>query len=1345
MSDRKLHILLVLFLVVLTLLLRVNSLNHGMSFHPDERHIVMTLEKMSWQNLNPDFFAYGSLPFYLGFFTAKLVANFLPWAESYDGLFLIGRSISVAFGLLSVLLTYLLTWLLFRKHSIAFVAGLILSCNVLHLQLSRFFAFDGILTALATASLIAALLIARCRFMLGLPLAGILLGLGIATKISALSLLFPLTVALVLAHPWNLRGASRALAQLAFIMLLAVIVFCATEPYAIINWSKFVAQNLEQIRMTRGDWRPPYTIQYWHTTPFLYPLEQMARWSFWWPAFLAFVIGLVALFFDKELRQKHERWILLAWAGVSFITIAGLQVKFPRYLLPIYPTLAIFAALGINWLVRLLNPTRWRKPSKTFYCIVASLFIIPSAIFAWSFHKIYDQPHSYQSASRWIYQNVPRGSAIVGFHWDDKIPLTLPGLEPRAYDYKVDDYELRIYELPDHTAKLKTVTDVLEKANYLAWPTQRIPGSLPRVPLEFPKSIRLLNMLYTGELGFKLIHTEKVRPTFFGFEWRSDSLDESFSVYDHPKVMIFKKVKDLSSEEMISRIESSLYSNQESVSREQLLEPDVGVTNSSQTSLSTSSGEPFSILAWLIIIELLAFFCWPLLACALPRAVDRGYVLSKTFGVLLFGFLSWYLALFDAIQLSRSGSVLIFLVLLAICLTTLSARRGLYYQLRDIFAERSFTVEGLFLVTTLILMVCRAYQPEIFWGEKPMDFGLLNYLVRLEKLPALDPWAAGHQLQYYYMGSFIIAQLIKLSGVSTAVGFNLALVLIGSLSIMGAYGILQLFTRRIWTTLAASVIFFFAGNIEVLRLWFENRIHSFDLFWASSRVLHSPSFAEYPLWSFLFGDLHAHVIAYPITLLVIGFGMALFYEWFHDERSALLPSSALYGLMLGTLFSLNTWDSISYSVFSAVLFTATLYPNEKRISWLTVGERLKLLLQRALVAVTAMLLVVIPFSREATAQIELHWGVVMSEEFNTLAQILLFQGHWYLLIFVASSVLSGIYLLSRRGQISGLRLIIAGLYLLIPTLFLIFTRLIYPLLGKGSAADAIPWPVYLLSSALMLSSVAPIIFPLRRVTQLLVLICGSTAALILIGSECLFLFDRMNTIFKFYSALGTLLSLSALALSLLALEEFAALPKKRAASTLLIIILGLVTIPVSATILVAGGLDIYLMTTFKRINNVVRPTLDGSAYLNLQEPEESALYKWINRTIAGTPVLLEAQGLSYAHFNRVQMQTGLPVVLGWEHHVKQRGVPVLDVEKRRAAIRDIYSTTDLEQALNLLFKYNVDYIVIGKLERATYPQAGLAKFTANPIHFQKLFLQGETELFVTPFSRYHPKRGEALR
>ena len=236
----------------------------------------------------------------------------------------------------------------------------------------------------------------------------------------------------------------------------------------------------------------------------------------------------------------------------------------------------------------------------------------------------------------------------------------------------------------------------------------------------------------------------------------------------------------------------------------------------------------------------------------------------------------------------------------------------------------------------------------------------------------------------------------------------------------------------------------------------------------------------------------------------------------------------------------------------------------------------------------------------------------------------------------------------------------------------------------------------------------------------------------------------MNTIFKFYGALGTLLSLSALGLTLLALEELAALPKRRVAAVTLITILGLVAIPLSATILIAGGLDIYLMTTYKRIDTTVRPTLDGNAYLNLKSPEEASLYQWINRNIAGTPVLLEAQGISYSEFNRVQMQTGLPVVLGWEHHVKQRGVPVSEVNSRRAAIREIYSTLDLEKALNLLFEYNVDYVVIGKLERSTYPQAGLAKFIANQSHFYKLFSQGETELFVTPFSRFHPKRGAGL-
>ena len=81
------------------------------------------------------------------------------------------------------------------------------------------------------------------------------------------------------------------------------------------------------------------------------------------------------------------------------------------------------------------------------------------------------------------------------------------------------------------------------------------------------------------------------------------------------------------------------------------------------------------------------------------------------------------------------------------------------------------------------------------------------------------------------------------------------------------------------------------------------------------------------------------------------------------------------------------------------------------------------------------------------------------------------------------------------------------------------------------------------------------------------------------------------------------------------------------------------------------------------------PSLDGLRYLNETRPGEYRAVLWLRREVRGTPVLLEAQGDPYQDFSRISMLTGLPTVLGWEHHVKQRGNSEEEIAERRDAIR----------------------------------------------------------------------------
>ena len=134
------------------------------------------------------------------------------------------------------------------------------------------------------------------------------------------------------------------------------------------------------------------------------------------------------------------------------------------------------------------------------------------------------------------------------------------------------------------------------------------------------------------------------------------------------------------------------------------------------------------------------------------------------------------------------------------------------------------------------------------------------------------------------------------------------------------------------------------------------------------------------------------------------------------------------------------------------------------------------------------------------------------------------------------------------------------------------------------------------------------------------------------------------------------------------------------------------------------------------------PTLDGSAFMIDWFPGDYEAIQWINAHISGTPVMLEEACGPWMWYSQVSSYTGLPTVLGWDDHESEQR-PGDEVAVREHDVQTIYATTDPNQALALIHKYDVQYVYLGQLERATcgsfglvpgkpLPEAAVAKFDA---------------------------------
>ena len=120
--------------------------------------------------------------------------------------------------------------------------------------------------------------------------------------------------------------------------------------------------------------------------------------------------------------------------------------------------------------------------------------------------------------------------------------------------------------------------------------------------------------------------------------------------------------------------------------------------------------------------------------------------------------------------------------------------------------------------------------------------------------------------------------------------------------------------------------------------------------------------------------------------------------------------------------------------------------------------------------------------------------------------------------------------------------------------------------------------------------------------------------------------------------------------------------------------------------------------------------LENEVLMDLSQDYDAI--RWMQENIKGTPTIVEANLPEYRWGNRYTIYTGLPGVVGWNWHQRQQRAinPSEWVTERVEDIGNFYSLADLNNAKEFINKYQVDYIIVGQLEKAIYPSSGLEKF-----------------------------------
>jgi len=287
-------------------------------------------------------------------------------------------------------------------------------------------------------------------------------------------------------------------------------------------------ENIKQLKSFEGKdiWYPP-AVQWINKPAVIFSLINLTVFGIGIPYFALALVGI----FNILIYKKRQLLIIIFWVLAFFLYQSVQFVKAMRYFVFIYPFLAIFAGIGIvslfEWIAKQFKN---KEILNAFYLILAIILLIWPIMFS----SIYFNKNSRVEASEWIYKNLPSGSYILSESWDDSLPLSVAN----NYGKQFSGEQLLVFD-PDNPEKWKKINMSLEKADYYILSSNRGWGSIMTVPEKYPQMSQFYKDLLVDKLSYKKI--KEFKPYYYKFFQLPNSwVDESFTVYDHPEVLIFK-------------------------------------------------------------------------------------------------------------------------------------------------------------------------------------------------------------------------------------------------------------------------------------------------------------------------------------------------------------------------------------------------------------------------------------------------------------------------------------------------------------------------------------------------------------------------------------------------------------------------------------------------------------------------------------------------------------------------------------------------------------------------------------------------------------------------------------
>lgn len=808
-----------------------------------------------------------------------------------------------------------------------------------------------------------------------------------------------------------------------------------------------------------------------------------------------------------------------------------------------------------------------------------------------------------------------------------------------------------------------------------------------------------------------------------------------------------------------------------------------------------------NLVPWYLALQLCAFAAMPLAMRFFGRLPESGYAFTKVLGVFLVGVILW-LGTSYALLRNEFGGAMFALGIVTVVSYAFGGLQHVRAEWRSRrvsgygFVWYVLSVEVLFLAGFAVWAWVRAHDPAANHTEQPMDLMFMNSIWISPEFPPQDAWLAGYPISYYYLGYWLLNTLGHLSSTPPSLAYNVGQASWYGLLLTASYGLgFNLYSlasrgvaaesegtmrRRfagagpaaagVLTALFVGVI----GNLQVVLEWLYARgadvagiaewvdVNGFPenaqrsgkwyigydwWWWRSSRVLsdqdllgnHIEVIDEFPMFSYILGDNHPHVLSMPVVIVVIAMALCIYLRageaggtayganrvaraW-NRLRSAVplgLIGIALVIVVSGGLVFLNTWDYPPYWL----LLTASLYIGTSRA---LPGPNARTLIQNLLpAALFGALLAMgtlgmyLPYFLTAQSQA----GGFVPNLFNPsrIQQVALMFG-----VFVPA--VAGLLFWGWRMSRPTIRAVVVAVALVLglPAVFLAASALIATNSARGQAllsgvvlppgasshapyiaerwlSRGLTFVVFGLALALGFVAIWMMVRRAERTSiadaGLFVLMAACLGIALIYAPEFVFLRDnfgtRMNTVFKFYYQAWLLLAIAS------AYVATGALFLHRGHMPAVTRVLGVITL-----IAAMGGMLFPVAGVYSKTTGFAseEPTLDATRYVSFENAAEAAAIRWVIANTDPDDVVLEGKGASYrAAYNRISTMTGRPTLLGWDGHESQwRGKAYGTMASGRAELLEkVYRTARADEIPVLLAEWGIDYVYVGPTERLQY-------------------------------------------